>query len=157
MTWELTVSLFLVAAFFFFWNFLSQFIDALCVRIDCCSCGFNQQHTLIWMQVVYVLRHTVHTVLAQKGATKGRRRKHWNQDNGHNSFWSCRKIEKTLYFLIRLSVHGHNSHFYSDYTFMKNWFSIPSNLKRYTLFVRISHYVPSKWEFHSNLWYFYNF
>lgn len=57
-----------------------------------------------------------------------------NRDSGHNSFRSCRKITKTLYFLLILLVFGWPQFsllFDREYrTFMRNWFSIPSNLNR---------------------------
>lgn len=90
--------------FFFFKSLVTVHWCIVCAHWLLVLWFKTTQHTFIWMQVVHAVRHTVHTALAQKGATKGRRRKHWYQDNAHNSFWSCRKIKKTLYFLIRLSV-----------------------------------------------------
>lgn len=104
--------------------------------IDCCSwCGLKQRTRWwlrLWMQVVRVVYHTVHSG-TKKGATKGNgQQKHWYRDNGHNSFWSCRKIKKTLYFLISLSASSRPqfSLLLGISTFMKNWFSIPSNLRK---------------------------
>lgn len=106
----------------------------LFVCIDCCSwCGLKQ-HTLIsrfWMQVVRVVYHTVHSG-AKKGATKRNDRKNIDIEiMAIIRFGHVVKLRKLSIFLFCCL---HSTTIFSllfgwFWTFMKNWFSIPSKFR----------------------------
>lgn len=166
MTWELTMSF-----VHFIWNFLSQnslmhgMCVCVCVCIDCTSCYGFELHTLsrLFMQVVKcVLSITPCTEPQRKiNQNKEGKRKHWYQDNGHNSFRSCRKIEKTLYFLIFfLPVSGYKFSLLFGLNYLNLYEELIFNSieikKRDTIHSNI-HYVISECIFHSNIIEFYSF